>query len=195
LVRIEDYAIIGDTQTSTLVGIDGSIDWLCLPRFDSGACFAALLGDPSHGRWKIAPAGALRRTARSYRGDTLILETQMETEDGVVRVVDCMPIRAKNPDVVRVVEGISGNVAMRSELVVRFDYGSVVPWVRKIDGRLHAVAGPDALILSTPVPTRGEGFTTRFTCWQQRCALGSLLASLKSHAPYSAAAACTIAGS
>ncbi len=159
-VRIEDYAIVGDTQTIALVGIDGSIDWLCLPRFDSGACFAALLGDASHGRWQIAPAGGVRRTRRRYRGDTLVLETEMETADGVVRVVDSMPIRGKYPDVVRVVEGVSGSVPMRSELVVRFDYGSIVPWVRKIDGRLHAIAGPDALVLTTPVRTHGERFTT-----------------------------------
>lgn len=159
-VRIEDYAIVGDTQTIALVGIDGSIDWLCLPRFDSGACFAALLGDASHGRWQIAPAGGVRRTRRRYRGDTLVLETEMETADGVVRVVDGMPIRGKYPDVVRVVEGVSGSVPMRSELVVRFDYGSIVPWVRKMDGRLHAIAGPDALVLTTPVRTHGERFTT-----------------------------------
>lgn len=159
-MRIEDYAIIGDTQTIALVGIDGSIDWLCLPRFDSGACFAALLGDASHGRWQIAPARGARRRSRRYRGPTLVLETETETPGGVVRVVDCMPVRGRYPDVVRVVEGVSGSVAMRSELVVRFDYGSVVPWVRRIDGRLHAIGGPDALVLNTPVPTRGERFTT-----------------------------------
>ena len=160
LVRIEDYAVVGDTQTIALVGRDGSIDWLCLPRFDSGACFAALLGDASHGRWRIAPRGGAQRTTRRYRGETLVLETEMATAEGVVRIVDCMPVRGKNPDVVRVVEGVSGSVDMHSELVVRFDYGSVVPWVRRLDGRLHAIAGPDGLVLASPVASRGEGFTT-----------------------------------
>jgi GH15 family glucan-1,4-alpha-glucosidase len=159
-VRIEDYAIIGDTQTAALVGADGSIDWLCLPRFDSGACFASLLGTPEHGRWSLAPRGGARRVSRRYRGDSLILETELETPDGAVRIIDFMPIRGDTPDVVRIVEGLRGRVAMAMELVIRFDYGSAVPWVRRLDGTLHAVAGPDALFLHTPVETRGEGLTT-----------------------------------
>jgi GH15 family glucan-1,4-alpha-glucosidase len=157
---IEDYALIGDTHTAALVGRDGSIDWLCLPRFDSGACFAALLGDESHGRWRLAPAGDLRRTARRYRGDTLVLETEFETDDGVVRVVDCMPHRHRYADLVRLVEGVSGRVPMRMQLVMRFDYGSIVPWVRRVGDAVLAVAGPDALSLRADVPVRGEDRTT-----------------------------------
>lgn len=158
--RIEDYALIGDLQAAALVGRDGSIDWLCLPRFDSGACFAALLGTREHGRWQIAPAAPVRRVSRRYRRDTLVLETEIETDAGTVRLVDSMPPRGRAPDVVRVVEGVRGRVPVRMELVIRFDYGSIVPWVRSIDGALHAVAGPDAIVLRTPVPTRGEGMTT-----------------------------------
>ena len=160
-LRIEDYAIIGDTQSAALVGKNGSIDWLCLPRFDSGACFAALLGTPEQGRWLIAPQGEVRQTQRRYRGDSLVLETEFHTEDGVVRVVDGMPVRTRWPDLVRAVEGVKGRVRMRMELVIRFDYGSIVPWVRNV-GRntLLAVGGPDALELRSPVPTRGEGMTT-----------------------------------
>jgi GH15 family glucan-1,4-alpha-glucosidase len=157
---IEDYAVIGDTQTMGLVARDGSIDWLCLPRFDSGACFAALLGDESHGRWLLAPAGGVRRVTRRYRGDTLVLETEWETDSGVVRVTDCMPPRQNVPDVVRFVEGVSGSVPMRMQLILRFDYGSVVPWVRHVDGALRAIAGPDAVTLYTPVEVRGEGMTS-----------------------------------
>jgi GH15 family glucan-1,4-alpha-glucosidase len=159
-VRIEDYAIIGDTQTAALVGADGSIDWLCLPRFDSGACFASLLGTPEHGRWSLTPSGGARRASRRYRDDSLILETELETAEGAVRIIDFMPIRGETPDVVRIVEGLRGRVAVTMELVIRFDYGSAVPWVRRIDGTLHAVAGPDALYLHTPVETHGEGLTT-----------------------------------
>ena len=158
--RIEDYALIGDTQAAALVGRDGSVDWLCLPRFDSPACFAALLGDAGNGRWLLAPAGAPTRTTRRYRGDSLVLETEHVTPDGVVRVVDCMPPRLGVPDVVRVVEGVSGRVPMRCELTVRFGYGRSVPWVRRLDGVLSLVAGPDALVLDTPVATRGEGLST-----------------------------------
>ncbi len=157
---IEDYALIGDTQTAALVGRDGSIDWLCLPRFDSGACFAALLGDSRHGRWLIAPTGGATRTRRRYVGDTLVLETETETADGTVRLIDCMPPRQTQPDLVRVVEGVRGRVPMRMELVVRLDYGAVVPWVRRLDGTLSLVAGPDALELRTPVETRGLGLRT-----------------------------------
>jgi GH15 family glucan-1,4-alpha-glucosidase len=132
--RIEDYALIGDCQTAALVGRDGSVDWLCLPRFDSGACFAALLGSPDNGRWKVAPAGEVTAVRRKYVGDTLVLETEFETADGVVAVTDFMPVRTSVPDLVRVVEGRRGTVPMRSELVIRFDYGSIVPWVQKTHG-------------------------------------------------------------
>ncbi len=160
-LRIEDYALIGDNHTAALVGRDGSIDWLCLPRFDSGACFAALLGDPSHGRWRIAPAGPVRATRRRYRDGTLVLETEMDADGGTVRVVDCMTRRKKHPHVVRLVEGVRGTVRMEMDLVIRFDYGSIVPWVRRLhDGSLSAVAGPDALCLRSPVACRGQDFTT-----------------------------------
>jgi GH15 family glucan-1,4-alpha-glucosidase len=157
---IEDYALIGDTHTAGLVSREGSIDWLCLPRFDSPACFAALLGDRSNGRWLLAPAGGVREVRRRYQGDTLVLETEYRTDDGVVRVVDYMPPRQWDPDVARVVEGIKGRVRMRMELTIRFDYGSIVPWVRHVDGALHAVAGPDSVWLRTPVPVWGENWTT-----------------------------------
>src|SRR5262245_8882049 len=121
-------------QTAGLVGKDGSIDWLCLPHFDSPACFAALLGTPDHGRWQIAPSAPVTSVTRRYRGDTLVLETEFTTESGRVRVVDCMPPRQSDPDLVRLVEGIDGEVPMRMELVIRFDYGSIVPWVRNLDG-------------------------------------------------------------
>ena len=159
-MRIEDYALIGDTHTAALVGRDGSIDWLCLPRFDSGACFAALLGHERHGRWVLSPVGEVRRVRRRYRPGTLILETEFETEDGVLRLIDFMTPRDRHPDVVRIVEGVRGQVAMRMELVIRFDYGSVIPWVRTLNGVLSAVAGPESLYLHTPVETRGEGLTT-----------------------------------
>jgi len=159
-LRIEDYALIGDTHTAALVGLDGSIDWLCLPRFDAAACFAAILGEPRHGRWRLAPADPSYRVRRSYREGSLVLETVFETKDGVVRIVDCMSPRDQLPEVVRVVEGIEGRVAMSMELVIRFDYGSIVPWVRKKDGALTAIGGPDALALRTPVETEGRDFTT-----------------------------------
>ncbi|HEX2850098.1 MAG TPA: glycoside hydrolase family 15 protein [Acidimicrobiales bacterium] len=158
---LEEYGLIGDTHTGALVGTDGSIDWLCLPRFDSGACFAALLGDRMDGRWLLAPKGAGRATRRHYRDGTLILETEWDTPDGTVRVVDCMPPRSEEPDLVRVVEGVKGTVRMTFELVIRFDYGSIVPWVRRLDdGSLSAIGGPDALYLHTPVHTEGQGMTT-----------------------------------
>src|SRR6185436_5064461 len=137
--RIEDYAIIGDCQSVALVGSDGSIDWLCLPRFDSDACFAALLGAPEQGRWLVAPAGEVRRVQRAYRDGTLTLETDFETDEGTVTVVDFMPIRDVTPDVVRIVVGKSGAVRMRTQLVVRFGYGAIVPWVRRIEGDLWAI--------------------------------------------------------
>jgi GH15 family glucan-1,4-alpha-glucosidase len=157
---IEDYALIGDTQTAALVGRDGSIDWLCFPRFDSGSVFAALLGDPGHGRWLIAPAGEATRVERRYVDGTLVLETDFVTPTGTVRVTDCMPPRGVAPDVVRMVTGLSGRVEMRMELIVRFDYGEVVPWVRRIAGYVWAVAGPDAVRLDAGVPTHGENLTT-----------------------------------
>ncbi len=160
MTRIEHYGIIGDTHTAALVSNTGSIDWLCLPRFDSAACFAALLGDERNGRWLITPAGEVTSVHRSYQGDSLILETEFRTADGVVRLVDCMPPRERAPDVARVVEGIRGRVPMRMELIVRFDYGSIVPWVRRADGALHLVGGPDSLWLRTPVPVRGENLST-----------------------------------
>jgi GH15 family glucan-1,4-alpha-glucosidase len=160
MARIEDYAFLSDTQSGALVSRDGSIDWLCFPRFDSGACFAALLGDRMNGCWKFTPAGRVTQTRRRYRDDTLVLETEIETEDGAIRLIDFMPPRGESPDIVRIVEGISGEVRLRMELIIRFDYGQVVPWVRKKHGGLEAIAGPDALILRTPVETRGEDLTT-----------------------------------
>ena len=160
-MRIEDYGLIGDTQTAALVGLDGSIDWLCMPRFDSPACFAALVGDRSHGRWQIAPASTILSTSRRYRDRSLVLETEFTTETGTVRLVDCMPPRQNDPDLVRIVEGVRGEVRMQMELVIRFDYGSIVPWVRQIDDVLRAIGGPDALSLWTPVETRGVDLTTR----------------------------------
>ncbi|HEX6963653.1 MAG TPA: glycoside hydrolase family 15 protein, partial [Lacipirellula sp.] len=158
---IEDYALIGDCQTAALVGRDGSIDWLCFPYFDSPACFAALLGGPENGRWQLAPAEPPKQVERRYRGDTLILETDYETAEGAVTVVDCMPPRGAEPDLVRLVIGRRGNVRMRMELRIRFDYGSLVPWVRRLDGgRLYAVAGRDTLTLDTPAHIHGEDLTT-----------------------------------
>ena len=158
--RIEDYAVIADTQSAALVGRDGSIDWLCLPRFDSGACFAALLGDERNGLWRIAPAGGTRTVRRRYRGDTLVLETEFETGDGTVRLVDFMSPRLRDPDVVRVVEGVRGRVPMRMELRIRFDYGRLTPWVRRVGNALLAVSGPESLVLRTPVPHHGEEMAT-----------------------------------
>jgi GH15 family glucan-1,4-alpha-glucosidase len=159
-LRIEDYALIGDCQTAALVGKDGSIDWLCLPYFDSEACFAALLGDPKNGRWLLAPAEPAIAVRRQYQDDTLILQTEFETESGVVTILDFMPPRSERPDLVRLVRGTRGTVRMRTELVIRFDYGSIVPWVTAVPGGIHAIAGPDALVLETPVKLHGENFTT-----------------------------------
>jgi GH15 family glucan-1,4-alpha-glucosidase len=153
---IENYALIGDCHTAALIGNDGSIDWLCWPRFDSGACFAALLGGPQHGRWLLAPAAKIQRVERRYRGDSLILETEFETESGRIRLIDFMPFSNERWDLVRVVEGLSGCVTMRMELIVRFDYGSVVPWVRRTAGILLMTAGPDALELAATVDVAGE---------------------------------------
>jgi GH15 family glucan-1,4-alpha-glucosidase len=153
---IEKYALVGDCHTAALVGSDGSIDWLCLPRFDSGACFAALLGGPEHGRWLLAPAAQPRRVERRYRGDTLILETDFDTEEGSVRIIDFMPLSDQRWDIVRIVEGLSGRVSLRMELVVRFDYGSIVPWVRRAGEILLLTAGPDTLELAASVAVAGE---------------------------------------
>jgi GH15 family glucan-1,4-alpha-glucosidase len=157
---IEQYALIGDFHTAALVGLDGSIDWLCFPRFDSPACFAALLGTPEHGRWQIAPVEKITAVRRRYRRDTLILETEFDTDQGSVRITDFMPLSDQRWDAVRLVEGLRGEVAMRMELVVRFDYGSVVPWVRKVDGVLLITAGPDTLELTGSLAVEGEGMKT-----------------------------------
>ncbi|MER5731841.1 glycoside hydrolase family 15 protein [Streptomyces sp. NPDC002138] len=164
--RIEDYALIGDLMTTALVGRDGSIDWLCLPRFDSGACFAALLGDEENGHWRIAPAVAPAGagcTRRGYVGESLVLESVWETDEGTVKVTDFMPQRDVAPDVVRIVEGVSGAVPMAATIRLRFDYGAVVPWVRRSDGHRVAVAGPDSTWLRSepPVETWGEDQSTR----------------------------------
>ena len=157
---LEDYAIIGDSHTAALVGKDGSIDWLCLPRFDSPAVFAALLGDEENGHWQIQPASPPRAVRRRYQGDSLILITEFDTDEGTVRLIDFMPIRGSKADVVRIVEGVRGRVPVRMDLRLRFDYGHVVPWVRRADDDLLAIAGPDAVWLRTPVPLRGENFET-----------------------------------
>lgn len=158
--RIEGYALLGDCQTAALVGRNGSIDWLCCPRFDSPACFAALLGTPEHGRWLIAPRGDVTATRRRYRDGTLVLETDFETAEGAVTLIDCMPLRGDGLDVLRQVVGRRGTVAMHAELIVRFDYGSVVPWVRRTNNGIVAIAGPDLLHLASDVPMHGENFKT-----------------------------------
>jgi GH15 family glucan-1,4-alpha-glucosidase len=158
--RIEDYALVGDLHTGALVGKDGSVDWLCLPNFDSPACFAALLHDQTAGRWLVAPESGGLCTTRRYHGDTMVLETEWQTRTGRVRVTDFMPPRTAAVDLVRIVQGLTGSVKMRSELIMRFDYGHVVPWVRKRSGGIEAVAGPDAAWLRTPVELRGEQQTT-----------------------------------
>ena len=158
---IADYALIGDFQTAALVSRDGSIDWLCWPRFDSDACFAALLGSPDNGRWRIAPAAGDFRVTRKYRDDTLILETRFETDDGVVTVIDFMPLRNNTSDLVRIVTGVSGRVTMCMEIILRFGYGAIVPWVSRLPDRtLRAIAGPDMVLLRTPAEMHGENFKT-----------------------------------
>lgn len=158
--KIEDYAVIGDLQTCALVGRDGSIDWMCVPRFDSPACFAALLGTADHGRWRIAPSCEVLKVERRYRGDSLVLKTEVTCATGRARVIDFMPIRTDAIDLVRIVEGIEGTVPMRMELKIRFDYGSIVPWVRAIEGGIRAIGGPDTVYVRSGVPLRGEGLTT-----------------------------------
>jgi GH15 family glucan-1,4-alpha-glucosidase len=159
--KIEDYAPIGDTQTAALVARDGSIDWLCVPRFDSRACFAALVGSEDNGRWLLAPEGEVTARGRQYRRDTLVLDTQYETEAGSVVVTDFMPIRDDAVHLVRVVEGRSGRVPMTMELTPRFDYGSIAPWIHRTEEGLVAVAGPDGLRLSTDVEVQEDAGTIR----------------------------------
>jgi GH15 family glucan-1,4-alpha-glucosidase len=159
--RIEDYGLIGDCETAALVGCDGSIDWLCWPAFDSDACFASLLGTDKHGRWLIAPADQVINTSRRYQGDTLILETRFETKTGVIELIDFMPPRGHASDIVRLVRGVSGRVKLRMELVIRFGFGTDIPWVKKTeDGNLLAICGGDMAVLRTPIETRGEDLTT-----------------------------------
>lgn len=161
-LRIEDYALIGNMHTAALVGIDGSIDWLCMPRFDSPACFAALLGTPDNGRWLIAPRAQPQHTSRRYRGDTLVLETEFRCAGGTAAVIDFMPVaeRVGKVDLVRIVEGRAGRVPMRTEAILRFDYGRTIPWVRRRSYGLRAIAGPDAVQLRSPIDLRGEDFRT-----------------------------------
>src|ERR1700736_6558483 len=158
--KIEDYGFLSDTQTGALVSRDGCVDWLCLPRFDSGACFASLLGNRENGHWRFFPQEKVEKIKRRYRGDSLILETEIETASGAVRLIDFMPPRGKNPDIIRIVEGLRGEVDLEMDLIIRFDYGHVVPWVRKCHGGVEAIAGPDGLILRTPIETKGKDLTT-----------------------------------
>jgi GH15 family glucan-1,4-alpha-glucosidase len=159
--RIEDYALIGDCETAALVAKDGSIDWLCWPRFDSSACFAALLGIPENGRWILAPAGPAKSIRRQYKSETLILETEFETESGSVVVIDFMPLRRKQSNLVRIIRGIRGQVAMNMELILRFDYGESVPWVTRMsDTSIRAISGPNMVVLRTSVPIHGEDLRT-----------------------------------
>ena len=161
--RIEDYAVLGDLHTAAIVGLDGSIDWLCLPHFDSPSCFSRLLGDESHGFWQIAPIGgpaSIVATRRKYRDDSLVLETEFDTATGTVRITDCMPMRDSHPHVVRLVEGISGTVDMHMCLTVRFDYGEIVPWVTSTDGLIRMTAGPDAVALWHLVDPIGKDLST-----------------------------------
>ncbi|MEN3537222.1 glycoside hydrolase family 15 protein, partial [Microbispora sp. ZYX-F-249] len=157
-MRIEDYALIGDTQSAALIGRNGSIDWLCLPRFDSPSCFARLLGDESNGFWRMAAVGRDTAARRAYLEDSLVLATDWETPTGTVRVVDFMPVRSGNPDLVRMVEGLSGTVEMTTEIRIRFDYGRIVPWARRTGAHLHAVGGPDSVWIHSPVPLRGGDY-------------------------------------
>src|SRR5438045_2844713 len=159
--RIEDYALISNCATAALVGRNGSIDWLCLPRFDSAACFAALLGEPEHGLWLIAPADPSRRVERRYLNSSLILVTMFETAEGVVELVDFIALRHGFSDIVRLVRGLRGRVAMQSEFILRFDYGAVVPWVERLpEGGISAIGGPERVVLRTPAPLRGEDLKT-----------------------------------
>ena len=188
-MRIEDYALIGDLQTSALVGRNGSVDWLCLPRFDSASCFTALLGEEKHGRWLIAPAGEVRSVSRRYREGTLVLETDFETADGTARVIDFMPPRDGGaPQLMRIVQGLRGHVPMRMQLIIRFGYGLSVPWVQRVPGGIVAQAGPDAVHLSTPVELHGQDLTTvaEFTVQrgQQRAVRPELVPLLRAPRPH-----------
>jgi GH15 family glucan-1,4-alpha-glucosidase len=160
MLPLEEYALIGDCETAALVGRDGSIDWLSFPRFDSPACFAALLGTPENGRWLLAPRGVITDVSRSYRRDTLVLETEFTTAEGAVSLIDFMPVRSGLPDLVRIVIGRRGQVHMRFELVIRFDYGSIVPWVKKTPRGISAIGGPDSLTLRSGIALHGEDFRT-----------------------------------
>jgi GH15 family glucan-1,4-alpha-glucosidase len=183
--RIEDYALIGDCRSAALVANNGSIDWLCWPRFDSHACLAALLGSRENGRWLIAPKDKTARVSRRYREQTLILETQFETDSGAVTLIDFMPPLSANPAIIRLVVGERGSVALHLDLVLRFGYGAIVPWVTRLeDGTLRAVAGPDMVLLQTPVNTKGENLTTvgTFTVGAGEM-VPFLLTHLPSHAP------------
>jgi len=179
-LRIEDYALIGNCRTAALVGRDGSIDWYCAPRFDSPACFAALLGTRDNGRWQIAPQHRARSTRRRYRDHTLILETEFDTAQGRARLIDCMPLWADRTDIVRIVEGVRGRVPMRMELIMRCGYGTIVPWVRRVEGALLATAGPDSFELRSGAEPHGKEFTTvaRFTV-----ARGQRIAFVLTHFP------------
>ena len=181
-MRIEDYAVIGDCHSAALVGRDGSIDWLCWPRFDSAACFAALLGKPEHGRWRIAPVGVERAVRRRYRGDSLILETEFETSEGAATVVDFMPARTDHCNLVRMVLGRRGRVKLEMEFIVRFDYGASVPWVTRLpDGKgIRAIAGPDMVLLRSPVALQGKDLTT---VAQFEVAAGERAAFVLTHSP------------
>src|SRR5262245_3131395 len=180
LVRIEDYALIGDCHSAALVGRDGSIDWLCWPRFDSPACFAALLGEPRHGRWKIGCNA--KATKRRYRSDTLVLETEFETDSGAVTLVDFMPVKDGRTDLVRMVAGSRGRVAMEMELILRFDYGASVPWVTRLpEGNgIRAISGPDKAVLCAPVPLENRDLKTRA---RFEVAAGETLSFVLTHAP------------
>jgi len=159
--RIEDYALIGDCEAAALVARNGSLDWLCWPRFDSDACFAALLGSADHGHWRIAPRDETARSTRRYRPNTLILETRFECTEGAVTIVDFMPVAGVRSSVVRLVTGERGRVRMCTDLVLRFGYGAIVPWVTRLeDGTLRAIAGPDMVVLRSPVRLVGQNLTT-----------------------------------
>lgn len=160
MLKIEDYALIGDLHTAALVGINGSIDWLCFPRFDGGACFCALLGGEPYGYWQIAPAEPVIAVTRRYQADTLVLETDFQTASGTVRLIDFMPQRSVQPDLVRIVLGIQGQVRMTMRCVIRFDYGKIIPWVTRTPHGIRAIAGPDCLLLSSQVPLHGEDLST-----------------------------------
>ena len=179
---IEDYALLSDLETAAMVGRDGSVDWLCVPRFDSPACLAALLGTEDHGFWRVAPVSGGPCTRRAYRADTLVLDSVWETPDGTVRVTDFMPPRYQLPCIVRVVEGLAGDVVVRSELQLRFHQGRVVPWVREIGRCTVAVAGPDAMWLSADKPVRAVGDGTA-TAWEITVPAGHRLALALAWAP------------